>query len=42
MNAPAGSDEVATDPLLPQAAVCDRHQDRPARLVPATDGGGDS
>jgi PAS domain-containing protein len=32
----------ATDPLLPRAAVCDRHQDRPAKkLVAAADGRGD-
>jgi PAS domain-containing protein len=43
MNAPARPDDRATDPLLPQAAVCDRHQDRPAqRLVPASDGAGDT
>jgi len=34
--------EDAMDPLLPKAAVCDRHQDRPAgKLVAAGDGGGD-
>jgi PAS domain-containing protein len=38
----AGSNADATDPLLPQAAVCDRHQDQPARrLVASGDGGGD-
>ena len=40
----ATEDEVSgLDPLLPQAAVCDRHLDRLARhLVEAPDGRGDS
>src|SRR5438270_11724969 len=40
----APEDEVSgLDPLLPQAAVCDRHLDRLARhLVEAPDGRGDS
>jgi PAS domain S-box-containing protein len=43
MEPAASFEEEAIDPLLPQAAVCDRHQDRPARrLVAAPDGAGDS
>jgi hypothetical protein len=39
----AGDERAGPDPLLPQAAVCDRHLDRPAlNLVPAQDGRGDS
>jgi hypothetical protein len=38
-----GDEPAKPDPLLPQAAVCDRHLDRPAlNLVPAPDGRGDS
>jgi PAS domain-containing protein len=36
-------ERAGADPLLPQAAVCDRHLDRPAtHLVEAPDGRGDS
>ena len=36
-------DETITDSLLPRTAVCDRHQDQPAKnLVMAVDGRGDS
>jgi PAS domain-containing protein len=42
MAAPGSREEKGPDPLLPQVAVCDRHQDRPAHdLVVAPDGRGD-
>ena len=41
--APPADERAGRDPLLPQAAVCDRHLDRAAvHLVEAPDGRGDS